>query len=609
MRRILTFRLPSPRRMTYHLWMLDQSVNRRSIAAQEFHRARRQAAIEELVGRLTGHSASLLSYEEVADALQVSGQSSGGLRQVPVAAIIGSVGRYNDFSRTFLPRSDADQDRWVSVKTAAAHIGDLPPVELYRIGDAYFVLDGNHRVSIARRENLEFIDAYVTQIYTRVPLPEGASPDSLIVAAEYAAFLAWTRLDQRRSEIDLQVSVPGQYVHLENHIEASRFLKEMTEEREMDLPEAAARWYDEDYLPLAEAIREQGILRYFPGRTETDFFVWLAAHRNALQTDLGITLSPEATVSRLLDQVKIPDTQKSASLFSRVRRKLGRLSVPETAAEQLQQSQIQTRTVARYTDRLFSDVLVPVTLDGRGVSEAALRQSLALAIEEDGRLCFLGISPEAPDDEHLANHIAELQRVVTTRADALELDVIFVVEQGTLAETTCRLAQYYDLIAVDRSFGAAGEKDVPAKALLDLIHDGHRPVLIAAPVHEPTLASRVLVVLNPEDGGREALFIAAYLGEQRQATVVVVPVGQGRDLQAALDHARAYLEMHELALTVVEIPPATTLSELPSRLGGTASDLLIVSGPSARGRGGLPDEQLAGLIRNWPHSLLIARWT
>ena len=272
--------------------MSSGSAFRRPLVARQFHRAHRQAALETLVARLSGQSADLLSYDEIVGKLRVTGQSPAGLQQIPVAAIVGSVGRYQDFTRTFLPRLESDEDRWVAVGSAAPVVGDLPPIDVYKVGDAYFVLDGNHRVSIARRQGVDYIDAQVTEVRTRAPLPPGAKPDGLIIAAEYAAFLEYTRLDVTRPGIDLSVSVPGQYRHLENHIEAHRFELEAGSETEMPLDEAAAHWYDEAYLPLVHAIREQGILRYFPDRTETDFFVWLARHRVELQRQLGWDESP-----------------------------------------------------------------------------------------------------------------------------------------------------------------------------------------------------------------------------------------------------------------------------------------------------------------------------
>lgn len=588
--------------------MQGDPINRRSNAAQRFHEARRQAAIEALLGRLTGHSANLLSYEAVADALQVRGQSSAGHHQVPVEAIVGSVGRYNDFTRTFLPLLDADEDRWVSVQMAAEHVGDLPPVELYRIGDAYFVLDGNHRISIARRQRLDYIDAFVTEIRTRVPLPPGADPDALILAAEHAAFLEWSQLDRRRPDIDLRVSVPGQYMHLENHIEAFRFRVEMAEECELDLPDAAVRWYDEAYLPLAEAIREQGILRYFPGRSETDLFIWLAAHRNALHRELGISLTPEATVSKLTDRVQVPDSHAHQSLASRMRRRLTRLAVPEGATERVEELQVQSRTLARYSESLFADILLPLELSAGGLPEVALQQALTVACEEGGRLYVAALVSGPGGAATCGEAIEELKEAVSHRGQSVDVETSVVVDSGDRVTLPNRLCLLYDLIVVDRAFGQADTQAGPSLHLLDLIAACHRPVLVAGPANESVATWRVLMVVDESPQSQEALFVAAYLGEKWKVNLSMVLLGRGRALQAALEHARDYLDMHELQPRIVTVPPGTTTADLPAQLPDADYDLLIIPGIPHQGHGKSQTTQLAALIEQWPHSLLIAAW-
>ena len=92
---------------------------------------------------------------------------------VPLDSIVGSVGRYEDFTRDFLPRRDSDKERWARVEFLANESTGLPPVELFQIGDAYFVNDGNHRVSVARQSGHTHIEAYVTDVHTRVPLSPG----------------------------------------------------------------------------------------------------------------------------------------------------------------------------------------------------------------------------------------------------------------------------------------------------------------------------------------------------------------------------------------------------------------------------------------------------
>jgi hypothetical protein len=117
-------------------------------ALQDFRRARDRAALQEIVGRLTGRSTALLSYEDVYRSLGATGRSDRGIQEIPVAAVVGSVGRYADFNREFLPRRDDDRQRWARVLQLASENGldAMPPIEVYRIGDVYFVQDGNHRV-------------------------------------------------------------------------------------------------------------------------------------------------------------------------------------------------------------------------------------------------------------------------------------------------------------------------------------------------------------------------------------------------------------------------------------------------------------------------------
>ena len=175
---------------------MGQDLNRAAIsqALNDFNRARGRAIVETVMARLTGKSIDLLSYEDVSQKLKAEGRADRGLRDIPLDAIVGSVGRYTDFTRSFLPRSDASKHRWARVEAAAGDLAGLPPIEVYQIGDAYFVLDGNHRVSVARQSNAKFIQAYVTEVRTKVPLTPDVQPDDLILKAEYAGFLVRTRL-------------------------------------------------------------------------------------------------------------------------------------------------------------------------------------------------------------------------------------------------------------------------------------------------------------------------------------------------------------------------------------------------------------------------------
>ncbi|MCL4871061.1 MAG: hypothetical protein KJ063_19050 [Anaerolineae bacterium] len=277
-------------------------------AVDDFRRARRQAAVEAIFATFTGASLDLLSYEEVRQLLRPQGQIERGLQDIPLEAIVGSVGRYRDFTRTFLPRHDGDANRWAQVKVALVAEG-LPPISVYQIGEVYFVRDGNHRVSIARQMGNKTIEAYVTEVKIAVPLAPDVQPDELILKAEYAAFLAETRLDVSRPQANLSLTSPGRYPLFLEHIEVHRYFMGVEQQREIPYPEAVSHWYDVVYLPVVSLMQEYGLLDEFPERTEADLYVWLAEHRAELEQTGGHTVQPDMAVAHLaakLEQEKPP---------------------------------------------------------------------------------------------------------------------------------------------------------------------------------------------------------------------------------------------------------------------------------------------------------------
>lgn len=545
--------------------MLDRNLNRRAAAAEAFHRARRQAALESLVARVSGHSADLLSFDDIVDKLGLLCQSEAGLQQVPISAIIGSVGRYRDFSRTFLPRTEEDQDRWVGVSTAAAHIGDLPPVQLYRLGDSYFVLDGNHRISIARTRGLDYIDAQVTDVQTRVPLPEGATPDALIIAAEYASFLHYTGLDRGRPDLDLTVSVPGQYIHLENHVEAQRYLCEVAEGCEFTVQEAAVIWHDTVYLPLVEAIRERGILRYFPGRTETDFFVWLSRHRAALRSQLGIDVTPDETVTHLLDRVAVPEPPQAPSLTGRLQRRLRRLVAPGTLPPTPPGTWSERRALDRYSGRLFASILLALpanALQTADTQPASLRQTLELARSEEARVHIAAITHHTAGD---SPSVSDILTQTFGPGEQMEIEVVATIERTDALTELSQLAVVHDLIVIDRSLvgGAASPADASVW-LTGLVAACSRPVLITGTAQARVQTDRIFVRLIDAPQAQEALFLAAYLAESWGATLIVQPTAEAAVRGEAAATLPAYLEMHELSYKM--LAPGRLVGQDPAQL-------------------------------------------
>lgn len=524
---------------------------RMTLAMEDFRRARWRAALHAVAARLRGEPVDLLSYQEVSQALQVAGQVERGVREIPVAQIIGSVGRYQDFDSSFLPRKSHDAQRWAGLLARVPDLTTLPPIEVYQIGDAYFVSDGNHRVSLAHHVGAEFIAAQVTEVHTRAPLPEDRDPLALVLAAEYADFLAFTRLDRLRPEADLRLSVPGGYTKLENLIEVGRFFTEMAEERPLSDSEAVTRWYDESYQPVLEVIREHGLLRGFPQRTEADLYLWIAENQAALRNELGWQASPQSAAAGLQ-----PDDVHGgllARLRARVKQQVRLTAVPAPAA----QSWSAQKLLDRYSQVLFGEILV---LLGGPDEEAALAQALWLARAEGALLHGL-LPAEASEAAEAGEQFAAFLADVGLRG---ELTAV----AGDPVEGLRRRTPLVDLLVLGPGLGAE---------LVDALLQSYvRPLLFAAAPARPL--GRVLLALDDGAQTNEALFVAAYMAEAWGAALALL-VDPALPA-AALDEARRYLALHERdVLAETRGPLSAAAAEAAAAQHGC--DLIVWPGSAA----------------------------
>ena len=534
-------------------------------ALADFRLARQRAALESIVARFTGKSTQLLSYEEVYRQLRPTGAAGRGLRRIPLNAIVGSVGRYTDFTRTFLPRQDSDEQRWAKVRLAIDEQGldAFPPIEVYQIGEAYFVKDGNHRVSIARQMGMLDILAEVTEVRARVPLSPDAGPDDIILKAEHAAFLEYTRLDESRPGTDLAVSVPGQYAKLEDHIEVHRYFREVEQERDVPFEAAACLWHDEVYLPIARAIGEKGILRDFPRRTETDLYLWLSENRVTLQRELGWQIDPEEIPARLVSQFR-PRPRAVRAILDAVLPDALKIGPPagRWQAEKL---------IDRYSDRLFVDILAPIGT--AATSWHALDQALALARREDARLRGLHVVATESDthgDEARAIR-AEFQR----RCETAGVPGSLGVEAGSIAHQICERAVMADIVVLNLAHppGKSPVARLGSKWQAILRHSP-RPVLAVPGTASPL--DRALLAYDGSPKAREALFVAAYLAERWKIALVVLSVMEsGRIGTEVVGHARSYLEMHEVQAHFVQASGRAAEAILKTA-GEHACDLLLL---------------------------------
>jgi hypothetical protein len=265
------------------------------VTSTRFYESRRKALLAALLDSIRRQPSEMLSFEAVRVCLNSHGQRALGHQIVPVKHIIGSEGRYSDFDRRFLPLTEAVEQRWRSVEHAMDRMIDLPPVDLWKISDVYFVRDGNHRVSVARWKGQGHIDAYVTELLVDVPLTPDLSVRTLLFAEEYSDFLEWTNLQALRPDQRIEFSELGGYLELVRHINAYRYSLGRQLDRAIDRDEAIAGWYDAVYRPIVQVIRDQQALKRFPGRTEADLYRWVMDNRAAIGEDAD--QPPAATAS------------------------------------------------------------------------------------------------------------------------------------------------------------------------------------------------------------------------------------------------------------------------------------------------------------------------
>jgi hypothetical protein len=263
------------------------SVAYMSTETEDWLDARRNAFVQDVLAAFTHRPADLLPFEEVHHKLHLSNMRYLGLQEVPVDHIVGSVGRYQDFTRAFLPRRENLGERWRRIDQLVTSGAGMPPIELYQVGQAYFVRDGNHRVSVARQHHIPSIEAYVWEYTTDIPLEPDSDVDQVLCQAAHGAFAGRTRVDRLCPDLHIEITQPGGYEELLHEIEAFQGILSEIDNQEIPYDRAVALWCEMRYAPIVEIIRQGDILHEFPGRTEADLYLWLVRNQAELQTSHG----------------------------------------------------------------------------------------------------------------------------------------------------------------------------------------------------------------------------------------------------------------------------------------------------------------------------------
>jgi hypothetical protein len=250
-------------------------------AEDDFQRARRREVLSRIgawLRREPDDVTFVLPFEEVIAALGREGERQLGLQTVPLSAIVGSVDRARDFDRNFRPRSNRMRGRWERIDAAQRRGEPMPPVDLYKVGDLYFVRDGHHRVSVARALGHDVIEAYITEIKTRIPAEGISGPRDLLYKSYERIFAQRVPLPPEMAR-RITARDPWSYAELAENVEAWGFRLVQHRREFVDRAEVARLWFTQEFEPVVAMLREADLI----GRgTEAEAYIRVARERYRL---------------------------------------------------------------------------------------------------------------------------------------------------------------------------------------------------------------------------------------------------------------------------------------------------------------------------------------
>jgi hypothetical protein len=280
---------------------MDKNATTNTTASSDFNKAKNRALFNTILNILHPEKRELLSFYDVKSLIKTKSESYKGMKVVKIDDIAGSEGRYNDFNKAFLPKKEHLRKRWESIDKAYITDVILPPIKLYKIGQIYFVRDGNHRVSVAKAQGMYSIDAEVTELTTSVEITANMTRLQLVASVinyeKEQIINSQPELAEIIEEGQIEFTAPGRYEEMLRHILGHKYFINMDKKEEIPLEMAARSWMENLYQPIIRTIRTANLLARFPGRTEADLYIWIVKHWHELKEKYGQEYPLEAAAT------------------------------------------------------------------------------------------------------------------------------------------------------------------------------------------------------------------------------------------------------------------------------------------------------------------------
>jgi uncharacterized ParB-like nuclease family protein len=261
------------------------------------------------VGKRRPKNGEVKSFRENQKVEEAVDRRDLGFRAVPMRQIVGSVGRYHDFDGRFRLKKGRPPERLENVKMAMSQGKSLPPVELYRIKDEYYVLDGNHRVAAAKEFGWDEINAHIIEL-----LPSKETLENIIYR-EKADFERETRLYDK-----IELTEVGQYPYLLRQITEHQNSLEQVTGATVSLTSAAKDWFETIYSPFVAIIERSQLGEAFPSRTIADLYAYVSFHQwqKGRQRKYGIGL--DELIPKSMEKFRAKMAEKEGFEFPAMKR-------------------------------------------------------------------------------------------------------------------------------------------------------------------------------------------------------------------------------------------------------------------------------------------------
>ncbi|WP_037316329.1 ParB N-terminal domain-containing protein [Amycolatopsis orientalis] len=253
----------------------------RADAEHDFLRARRRQVLSRLANWLRREPDDvniMLPFHEVVEALGYLGERRIGTRVIRLDSIVGSVDRGRDFDRRFRPTSGRVRERWERLALATRRGESIPPIEVYRVGELHFIIDGHHRVSVAHAMRLSTIEAMVTEVRTKLD-PSGIRYRGDLIVKDYRRLFLERVPLSGHARASVVFTDPWDYARLGEHVEAWGFRLMQDEGTYSDRATLAQRWFDEEFVPVVAMLRQADLIG---DRTDAEAYLWVACERYRL---------------------------------------------------------------------------------------------------------------------------------------------------------------------------------------------------------------------------------------------------------------------------------------------------------------------------------------